>query len=144
MKKTFNLAVFAILLLTGPAHALSFTDNGDGTVSDDITGLMWQQEDDNTTRNWFDALSYCEGLTLAGHGDWRLPNVKALESIVDDTQTSPSIDSGYFPNTNPDFYWSSTTSAVQTTYAWSVGFTGNGATNEGFKGTTFRVVRCVR
>ena len=61
----------------------NFVNNGDGTITDQATGLMWQQADDGTTRDWEAALSFAEGLTLGGHSDWRLPNAKELQSIVD-------------------------------------------------------------
>lgn len=53
-----------------------FTDNNDGTISDRATGLMWQKSDDGVGRDWKNALAYSENLTLAGYGDWRLPNAK--------------------------------------------------------------------
>jgi Protein of unknown function (DUF1566)/Secretion system C-terminal sorting domain len=75
----------------------NYSDNGDGTISDDATGLMWQQADDATTRDWETSLSYAEGLSLAGYDDWRLPNAKELHSILDytrcpDITNSPAID----------------------------------------------------
>ncbi len=74
-----------------------FVDNGDGTISDLATGLMWQQSDDGTLRDWENALSYAENLTLADYSDWRLPNAKELHSILDYTRSpqttnSPAID----------------------------------------------------
>ncbi|WPD23883.1 MAG: DUF1566 domain-containing protein [Candidatus Electrothrix scaldis] len=74
-----------------------FQDNGDGTISDLATGLMWQQTDDGKARDWEDSLSYAEGLRLAGYTDWRLPNAKELQSIVDYNRSpvatsSPAID----------------------------------------------------
>jgi hypothetical protein len=83
-----------------------FKDNQDGTISDEATGLMWMTADSghfkvgdvsNGTLNWKDALSWCENLTFAGHSDWRLPNAKELQSIVDyhrspDTTNSAAID----------------------------------------------------
>ena len=74
-----------------------FIDNGDGTISDLATGLMWQQDDDGVARDWEGALAYSENLDLAGHEDWRLPNAKELQSIVDysrspQTTLSPAID----------------------------------------------------
>ena len=89
----------------------SFVDNGDGTVTDNATGLMWQQEDDGNTYNWKDALAYATSSELAGHTDWRLPNTKELQSIVDyDKTTFPAIDEDYFVCTNDDsWFWSSTT-----------------------------------
>ncbi|HYD63981.1 DUF1566 domain-containing protein [Azospirillum sp.] len=102
-----------------------FRDNGDGTVTDLATGLMWAKADSGTGMEWKQALSYAEGATTAGHTDWRLPNAKELESIVDysrspaasdPTQLGPAIDP-VFSVTNtgtaasPDYpyYWSGTT-----------------------------------
>ncbi len=99
-----------------------FTDNGDGTVSDNATGLMWQQNDDGNTRDWETALSYSENLNLAGHSDWRLPNAKELQSIVDytrcpDVTNSAAIDPVFSattfndPEGNPGqygYYWTGT------------------------------------
>ncbi|WP_158847826.1 DUF1566 domain-containing protein [Algibacter sp. L1A34] len=75
----------------------NFTDNGDGTITDLATGLMWQQADNGNTYDWENALDYAESLTLAEHGDWRMPNAKELQSIVDytrspSTTSSPAID----------------------------------------------------
>lgn len=92
-----------------------FIDNGDGTVTDYATGLMWQQDDSGSTHNWETALSYAESLDLAGYQDWRLPNAKELQSIVDYTQSpmtsgTAAIDTNYFNVTETEsFYWSSTT-----------------------------------
>jgi hypothetical protein len=74
-----------------------FKDNGDGTVSDDATGLTWMKADSGKGMNWADALAYAENLEQAGHSDWRLPNAKELQSIVDytrspDTTASAAID----------------------------------------------------
>ncbi len=66
-----------------------FDDNNDGTVSDSATGLMWAQADSIVGMDWSNALAYAEGSTLAGHTDWRLPNTKELQSLVDYTR-SPS------------------------------------------------------
>jgi len=60
----------------------SYTDNGNGTITDNATGLMWQQADDGVVRDWQNSLTNAETLVLAGHSDWRLPNAKELQSIV--------------------------------------------------------------
>jgi len=100
----------------------NFTDNGDETISDNATGLMWQQSDDGNTLDWENALSYAENLTLGGHSDWRLPNAKELQSIVDytrcpDITNSPAINpifgatSFNDPDENPGqygYYWTGT------------------------------------
>ncbi len=61
----------------------NFIDNGDGTVTDMATGLMWQQSDSRKGLNWEEALQYAQRLDLASFDDWRLPNAKELNSIVD-------------------------------------------------------------
>ncbi|MEX1377203.1 MAG: DUF1566 domain-containing protein [Eubacteriales bacterium] len=99
-----------------------FIDNGDGTISDLATGLMWQMSDDGQTRDWEEAIYYAENLELADYDDWRLPNIKELQSIVDysrslDTTNSPAIDSLFVltkminleGDMNYGYYWSSTT-----------------------------------
>jgi hypothetical protein len=86
-------------------------DNGDGTVTDWGTSLMWEQHDENTyipRGYWELGLNYCEELNLAGMDDWRLPNVNELTSLVDFNRNDPSIDTAYFPATVSDYYWSST------------------------------------
>jgi hypothetical protein len=99
-----------------------FVDNGNGTISDRATGLMWQQADDGIARDWQAALAYAENLVLAGHSDWRLPNVKELQSIVDYTRCpsltqSAAIDARFRTTaiSDPDgvpgqypYFWSST------------------------------------
>ncbi|MFD0980061.1 Lcl C-terminal domain-containing protein [Tropicimonas aquimaris] len=91
----------------------AFVDNGDGTVTDDATGRMWQQDDDGTRREWAETLAYCEALELAGHDDWYLPNSKELQSIVDYDRTGfPAIDTSVFGITQDSEtldYWTSTT-----------------------------------
>ena len=115
------LAFWLTLCLAVTAHG-EFVDNGDGTVTDTQTGLMWQQATDAGTMIWKSALSYCEGLGLSGYSDWRLPTRKELRSIVDYSRYNPSIDTSYFPNTHSSDYWSSTTHALGTDYAWSMYF----------------------
>ena len=98
-----------------------FIDNGDGTVTDIATGLMWLEEDSGPM-NWRDALVYCDSLEYAGYDDWRLPDAKELQSLVDysrspDTTDSPAVDPLFSctPITNEagktdfGYYWSSTT-----------------------------------
>ncbi len=100
----------------------SFNVNGDETVFDNNTLLMWQQEDDGILRNWYDAINYCENLSLGGYSDWRLPARKELFSIVDLSQYETFIDLSVFPNTKLYFYWSSTTNASLPDEAWHVDF----------------------
>jgi len=103
-------------------NSMSFTDNGDGSITDNNTGIMWQQNDDGIARTWDQAVAYCDGLTLAGYSDWRLPSKKELVSIVNYGLVNPSIDIHYFPATRESYYWSSTTYVGDPVSAWVVGF----------------------
>jgi len=125
---------------TGHGTVSSFVDEGDGTVSDLYTGLMWQQEDDGA-RTWIDALAWCENLTLAGYDDWRLPNIRELNSIVNYDLYNPALYTSYFPSTISSVYWSSTT-AYGAYLAWLVSFS-DGHVSFDFK-SYGRYVRCVR
>lgn len=60
-----------------------FVDNSNGTITDKASGLMWSQADSGEAINWEAALSYAEGADLGGYTDWRLPNVKELQAIID-------------------------------------------------------------
>jgi len=106
-----------------------FTNNTDGTITDNATGLMWVQDGTGLGCNggvglaWAAAIAFAEGLGFAGYSDWRLPNVKELQSIVDYGTYNPAIDS-VFTNTQSDSYWSSTTYAGYAGYAWRVNFNG--------------------
>ena len=98
-------------------NAPSFTDNGNSTVTDNNTGLIWQQQDDGTTRNWSDAVSYCSNLSLGGYTDWSLPEAYVLQTIIDYGDTSNLFDTTYFPNPK-SYYWLSDTSQFDSDNAW--------------------------
>ena len=119
MKKAILIAL--LVLLTPSLGLGSFVDNGDGTVTDTVTGLMWSQATDGRMA-WDDAIRHCEGLTLAGYDDWRLPNRKELRSILCYSCIYVLIDRNYFdyPGTLESYYWSSTTYAGDTNHAWMV------------------------
>lgn len=137
--------ILAALLLSGitvNAWCGNYIDNGDSTVTDIATGLMWQQEDDNVPRNWENAIIFCEELNNANYQNWRLPNIKELQSIVDLTTTNPTIDPIAFPSTNTYLYWSSTTYVDNIGRAWQVGFDDGRVTNYDKSGLFY--VRCVR
>jgi len=97
-----------------------FTDNGDGTITDNYTGLVWQQNPPADTITWEQALSYSHTLSLAGKTDWRLPNVREIQSLNDVKVVNPSFDKIYFPNVLSGNYWSSTTMFKRDTVAWDI------------------------
>lgn len=128
----------------------SYTDNGDSTITDNVTGLRWEQKTQDGSTNtytWKDALAYCENLLLGGFSDWRLPNPKEFERLIDFGSSSPAIDTTYFPNTNNSLYWTGTTcSGCHKMKAFSVDF----SDGELYYGNKFRdgeyyenYVRCV-
>ena len=98
-----------------------FRDNGDGTVSDLATGLMWSKADSRVDMNWEDALAWVQtknAKKYLGHGDWRLPNAKELQSIVDymrapTVTNSPAVDPVFETTKLNDgeypWFWSGTT-----------------------------------
>jgi hypothetical protein len=104
-----------------------FVDNGDGTVTDKETGLMWVKDGKSEGCNqseplaWKQAIKFCEKLKFAGYDDWRLPSIKELQSIVDYETCKPSIDN-IFSNTQKSLYWSSTEHTVYTSLAWGAYF----------------------
>jgi len=120
-------------------------NNGDGTVTDKNTHLIWQQEEAGKM-TWKNALAYCENLKLAGKDDWRLPTIKELESLTQLNKFEPALDKKYFPNIGSSYngssYWSSTTAAYDTSYAWQVQF--YSGTLSGAKKSDSYYVRAVR
>ena len=104
-----------------------FTRHGNGTITDDRSGLVWQQEDDGMTRTWEHAIMYCESLSLAGLSDWRLPTIKELSSLVDTSRYNPAADGAYFPamaGSATNRWWSSTYNPGNALYqyAYSIDF----------------------
>jgi len=110
-----------------------FVDNGDGTITDNATGLMWAKDGEGLGCNnknkiaWANAIDWAVGLTFAGHSDWRLPNIKELMSITDFSEGNPPINPTFFPNTAVSGYFSSTTSSSFTTWAWYILYHQGGA-----------------
>jgi len=128
-----------------------FVDNDNKTITDNATGLMWSKIDSKKGLNWKSALSYAENSELAGYSDWRLPNVKELQGIVDysyapgakdATLNRAAIDPLFvvseITNENGEkdypYFWTSTSARFQKGkpfyYAWYVAF-GRAVNNEG-------------
>lgn len=86
-----------------------YTDNGDGTITDNLTQLVWQKVPNTTAFTWEQAIAYAEGLTIGGASDWRLPNIKELQSLNNESLSNPSVNNTYFNTIGIKNYWSSTT-----------------------------------
>jgi hypothetical protein len=130
--KSYNTYVRAV---RGGQSQASLIDNGDGTVTDTTTGLMWQQAEAGEM-TWEEALEYCNDLSLAGHNDWRLPNRNELQSLVDYWVYDPAMDTAAFPGEWHWFFWSSTTDGgyLASGRAWRVNFS-DGSLKIGNSGT---------
>lgn len=126
-----------------------FIVNGNGTVIDTTTGLMWQQTtaDSNNDANpdemnWQLSLSYCENLELGGYNDWRLPDRNELQSLVDYGRYYPAINIVAFPDTMSSIYNSSTSYVSYDGYTWLINFS-YGGVSQSYKSNN-HYVRCVR
>lgn len=116
-----------------------FTDNGNGTVTDNLTGLVWLKNANCFgTRIWATALSDCNGLAngscgltdSSSAGNWRLPNVKELQSLIDFTYSNPALsnvsgtaqwsEGSAFSSVQSSSYWSSSTNVSSAASAWNV------------------------
>jgi hypothetical protein len=126
-----------------PMSEVHYTDNGNGTIIDHFTGLMWQKIPSNDTISWEKALQYAENLSLAGFTDWRLPNIKELNSINDELKNAPSINSNFFTGVKSGRYWSSTTQKGQPINAWFIDFQNFGITSYFSKSKGYYTM-CVR
>ena len=124
----------AVRLVRGGQLLSSFSDNGDGTITDNSTGLMWAKcqigqtgsnclgnNGNNSYLDWSTAINTAANSTLAGYNDWRLPNAKELQSIVDYTKMI-GINGAYFPNTLVVPFWTSSTDASNPGNSWLVDF----------------------
>lgn len=111
--------VRAVRDVTSPALLPNhFIDNGNGTTTDILTDLIWQQIPYSDSITWEQALTLADTLTFAGYSDWRLPNIKEMQSINDESLINPSINQTFFSGINVNHYWSSTSLPNQTTKAW--------------------------
>jgi len=130
------------------ATVVRFIDNKDGTISDTKTGLTWVKNphtdlavEFKREMNWQNAVDACAKLVFAGHKDWRLPTVEEQISIIDWTRGAgddPTIDTNFFPDTKPSWYW------TITPCPWSAGsarlvYFGLGSVDGSVKGSIFYV-----
>ncbi|WP_448214120.1 Lcl C-terminal domain-containing protein [Colwellia sp. MEBiC06753] len=168
MKKLIGLALVATTLstqaaqscnnaITATAPTSQFVDNLDGTVTDRKTGLTWMrctlgETWDGTsctgnaqTYNWQQALDNAQDSNLAGHSNWRLPNIKELQSIIEFACYAPAVNVNIFPqasNSNPQ-YWSASLYSKENNHgAWAITMA-SGNTSTEVKSNT-KLVRLVR
>jgi len=124
IKKWVSIFCFIFLMVTTVVWAKpdsAYINNGNGTVTDIETKLIWQQGSAGKPMNWYNAMSYCSGMSLASYKDWRLPAITELKTLLDLTQSPQKINHTYFPDT-AEWYWSSTKYGYGDDYAWYVDF----------------------
>jgi hypothetical protein len=147
-----------------PSPTPRFTDNANGTVTDNLTRLIWMKNANAFgTKNWADALSVANNLKSGDFGltdgskvgDWRLPNLRELQSLFDYAWSDPALPNtagtGKWVEGDPFqgvlssfyYYWSSTTAATDTNYAWAVNFR-DVTVNGNVKTSNVLYVWCVR
>lgn len=117
-----------------------YRDNGNQTITDLITGLVWTETGEEPQQRWQDAIDYCDELVHAGVDNWRLPSKVELESIVNYNKTYSAIDEVF--SCQSAFYWSSTPHLPNPPYAWGV-YCLDGADHWLHKSNKY-AVRCVR
>ena len=99
--------IFIGLILSSVVLAGAYTRFNE-IVTDSSTSKMWQDDTTPAVMEWSAAINYCEGLTLGGYTDWRLPNMNELLSLIDDTTYNPIVDSAFVNTATDKHYWSST------------------------------------
>lgn len=93
-----------------------YTNNGNGTITDNRTGLIWQQAMQPATYTYATAVSYCANLTLGGNSNWRLPEISELQSTFD--PCSSTFHDSVFTGTRTTWMWSNTVYLLDSTHAW--------------------------
>jgi hypothetical protein len=126
-----------VRLVHGESSVNSFVNNNDGTITQTNTGLMWAKCSEGQTgssctgtaavMDWSQALTAANNSNLGGYNDWRLPNVKELQTLIDQSNYNPAIDTSYFPNTPSSWFWSGSPVAYYPELAWFVYFDYGGA-----------------
>lgn len=152
--RTTSIQIRCVSSLLPKGSNSNFTDNLDGTILDNSTGLFWQKcnigqtgsscSGSATQLNWSTAITECRNLTLANR-DWRLPNINELITLLDDTKSNePLINTNFFPSTLLTAYWSSTTPNSNNATARIVQFnTGNNSIGANNKTVNIYYARCV-
>jgi hypothetical protein len=135
---------------SGLSNEASYTDLGDGTVQDEVTGLIWERDPPGDSGTWDAALAYCDGLELGGKGDWRLPTRIEITSVLD--YAKPGWVEAAFPGAPGAFHRSASDwiltidqigAGAGTDFAWAFNMSDGIVSNAYSKASDARY-RCVR
>lgn len=149
-KGAITMKFILLLILSLSFLNARIINNHNGTVTDTATHLQWQdtQANQTDTRDWANAISYCQNLSLDGYTNWRLPNVNELKSLLNYSKDVNSIVSGfkYYAKNPPRIYWTSTSVSGLADYAWVVNFNYGSVIyyHKSGRVTSYYRVRCVR
>ncbi len=126
----------------------SFTDNGDGTVMDNVTGLVWQKADGGEMI-WSNAVVYAQTNRVGGQSDWRVPASHEAFSILDHGRVNPALNTNYFTLSAAQYWWTADPQVADATHVWAINAGGGiGAHRQSETlsagGTNRYHVRCVR
>lgn len=140
------IKIFYLILGLTYFGVADFT-RSNGVVTDSTTQLQWQDDYSSNKKviksaRWFNAIAYCENLTLNGNSDWRLPNIRELTSLIDDGKYAPAINE-VFQNIYAQGYISSTTTFASSYNIWFIGFN-KGIQYRNSKAYDSGYIRCVR
>lgn len=106
--------------LPSSTRFIVLTNMNSEAVLDRETGLVWEQSPSTTPDNWYNQSSHCINSNTGGRTGWRLPTIQELLSLVDRSQSNPSLPSGHPFTVLSVFFWSATTDAGNTSLAWFV------------------------
>jgi len=145
MKKILITTLIVVFLAAATPASATVTDNGDETLTDDVTGLMWTKSDQSQEEVKVTACAYCEGLEVADYTDWRAPTIEELQTIIDYRYDSPAIDGSIFDTitTTDSEYWYSSTPQLNTSLAWGIN-TSSGIIDSTYSFYQKQYIRCVR
>jgi hypothetical protein len=99
-------------------NSVRYFKSADALVYDSLTNLIWQKTPYSDTITWEQALHYADTLTQAGYSDWRLPNIKELQSLQDNSVINPALNTNFFNVFGRKKFWSTTTLSNKSNSAW--------------------------
>ncbi len=135
--------IFSLVVLLAGINSFAEEKHGNSVVTDKINAIYWQDNSasQKSSKDWDDAVLYCDELVLNNVTHWRLPTFKELFSIVDYTRVHPAINT-VFSFVNEGTYWTSTGFTPNRSRAWTIDFR-TGKTYYSYR-TTNHAVRCVK
>jgi len=150
-----NYTSNTVRLVHGSLSTSFFTANSNGTVTDQVNGLMWAKCADGqsgtncgtgsaTSVSWSQALNIAYDSTLSGYDNWRLPNIKELQTLIDYNSFSPSAYTNFFPGTTNSKFWTASPAIFNSNYTWVADFSsGNIDVSTANSNNALRIVRSI-